>query len=118
VKGLTFKKGSSAKRLYKNTPMRSALRVCASRPGEGHADTDANDRMISLQFNWGTERKEVSSIFIGTSPEFELALYTLCFVAGAEVSRSKSGSCSSNLCRSGNSRVHEILAAALVIMVI
>ncbi len=46
---------------------------------------DQTDRMISLQFDWGRERKEVSSIFIGTSPEFELALYTLCFVAGAEV---------------------------------
>ena len=46
---------------------------------------DESDRMISLQFDWGAERKEVSSIFIGTSPEFEIALYTLCFVAGAEV---------------------------------
>ncbi len=46
---------------------------------------DAGDRMVSLQFSWGGERKEVSSIWIGTSPEFELALYTLCFVAGAEV---------------------------------
>ena len=50
-----------------------------------HAEVDQTDRMISLQFDWGRERKEVSSIFIGTSPEFELALYTLCFVAGAEV---------------------------------
>ncbi|CAL5223946.1 g6549 [Coccomyxa viridis] len=49
-----------------------------------HAEVDQTDRMISLQFDWGRERKEVSSIFIGTSPEFELALYTLCFVAGAE----------------------------------
>lgn len=46
---------------------------------------DETDRMLSLQFDWGRERKEVSSIFIGTSPEFEVALYTLCFVAGAEV---------------------------------
>ena len=40
--------------------------------------------MVSLQFAWGRERKDVSSIWIGTSPEFELALYTLCFVAGGE----------------------------------
>lgn len=45
---------------------------------------DASERLISLQFAWGPEKKEVSSIFIGTSPEFELALYTLCFVGGAE----------------------------------
>lgn len=55
------------------------------RPNEGHAEVDATDRMISLQFSWGADTKNVSSIFIGTSPEFELALYTLCFVAGAEV---------------------------------
>ena len=46
---------------------------------------DATDRMIRLQFSWGAEKKEVSSIWLGTSPEFEIALYTVCFVAGAEV---------------------------------
>ena len=45
---------------------------------------DAGERMVSLQFAWGREKKDVSSIWIGTSPEFELALYTLCFIAGAE----------------------------------
>lgn len=54
------------------------------RQGEGHAQSDDSERLISLQFSWGTEKKEVSSVFIGTSPEFELALYTLCFVGGAE----------------------------------
>lgn len=54
------------------------------RQGEGQVQADESERLISLQFAWGPERKEVSSIFIGTSPEFELALYTLCFVAGAE----------------------------------
>ena len=33
--------------------------------------------MVSVQFSWGAEVKDVSSIWIGTSPEFELALYTL-----------------------------------------
>ena len=50
-----------------------------------HADVDGSDRIFNVQFSWGHETKEVSSIFVGTSPEFELALYTLCFVAGAEV---------------------------------
>ncbi len=54
------------------------------RQGEGQVQADDSERLISLQFAWGPETKEVSSIFIGTSPEFELALYTLCFVAGAE----------------------------------
>ena len=54
------------------------------RQGEGQVQADESERLMSLQFSWGPEKKEVSSIFIGTSPEFELALYTLCFVGGAE----------------------------------
>ncbi|EIE27711.1 hypothetical protein COCSUDRAFT_45961 [Coccomyxa subellipsoidea C-169] len=54
------------------------------RQGEGQVQVDESERLMSLQFSWGPEKKEVSSIFIGTSPEFELALYTLCFVGGAE----------------------------------
>lgn len=37
-----------------------------------------------MQFSWNGQLKDVSSMFIGTSPEFELALYTLCFLAGQE----------------------------------
>ena len=33
--------------------------------------------MVSAHFSWGAEVKDVSSFWIGTSPEFELALYTL-----------------------------------------
>jgi len=40
--------------------------------------------MLSVQFTWNGQLKDVSSMFIGTSPEFELALYTLCFLAGQE----------------------------------
>ena len=32
---------------------------------------------MSVQFAWGAEVKDVSSIWVGTSPEFEMALYTL-----------------------------------------
>lgn len=45
---------------------------------------DADDRLISLNFTWGREEKSVSSTFLGVSPEFEVALYTLCFYCGQE----------------------------------
>ena len=40
--------------------------------------------MLTLQFAWKGKPKMVSSMFIGTSPEFEFALYTLCFLNGDE----------------------------------
>lgn len=33
-----------------------------------------------MQFNWDGYYKEVGSAFIGSSPEFEFALYSLCFI--------------------------------------
>ena len=43
-----------------------------------------DDLIISVQFNVDGQVKDVSSIWLGTSPEVELALYTVCFVAGGE----------------------------------
>ena len=40
------------------------------------------EQFISLQFSWKGAFKNVSSSFVGTSPEFEVALYTLCFFVG------------------------------------
>jgi len=43
------------------------------------------DQLITIQFTWDInantkdKKKDVSSTFVGTSPEFEFALYTLCF---------------------------------------
>ena len=52
----------------------------------GGEDADASGQLLSLQFAWTedgrTETKSVSSMLIGVSPEFEFALYTLCFMAG------------------------------------
>ncbi|XP_075409129.1 uridylate-specific endoribonuclease [Tenrec ecaudatus] len=36
--------------------------------------------VLAIQFNWDGYYKEVGSAFIGSSPEFELALYSLCFI--------------------------------------
>ncbi|NXS10222.1 ENDOU endoribonuclease, partial [Neodrepanis coruscans] len=37
--------------------------------------------VLGLQFSWDGFHKEVGSAFIGSSPEFEFGLYTLCFLA-------------------------------------
>jgi poly(U)-specific endoribonuclease len=44
----------------------------------------SSEQFISIQFLWKGYLKNVSSSFIGTSPEFEIALYTLCFFMGEE----------------------------------
>ncbi len=52
---------------------------------------DESQQLLTLQFTWkdaedgSIDLKPVSSSFIGVSPEFEIALYTLCFLAGGEV---------------------------------
>ncbi|XP_067856218.1 uridylate-specific endoribonuclease A isoform X2 [Heptranchias perlo] len=37
--------------------------------------------ILATQFNWNGYYKEVGSGFIGSSPEFDFAIYTLCFIA-------------------------------------
>ncbi len=37
-----------------------------------------------MQFAWEGVLKSVSSSFVGTSPDFEFALFTLCFLMGQE----------------------------------
>jgi len=45
---------------------------------------DGHDPIVSVQFSWKGELKNVSTILIGASPEFEIALYTLMFLASGE----------------------------------
>lgn len=45
---------------------------------------DSSDRVISCQFAWKGQVKSITTMFIGTSPEFEVALLTLYFLAGSE----------------------------------
>ncbi|XP_043938395.1 poly(U)-specific endoribonuclease [Protopterus annectens] len=37
--------------------------------------------VLAMQFNWNNYYKSVGSAFIGSSPEFDFAIYTLCFIA-------------------------------------
>jgi len=44
-------------------------------------DLDGRGTGLSFTFKWGEEQKPFASMLIGTSPEFELALYTTCLLA-------------------------------------
>ena len=41
-----------------------------------------HEQLITIQFEWCGELKPESSSFIGVSPTFEIALYSLCFLCG------------------------------------
>lgn len=40
--------------------------------------------MLSVHFEWLRESKAVSSLVLGSTPEFEIALYSLCFLGGKQ----------------------------------
>ncbi|XP_005990888.1 uridylate-specific endoribonuclease C [Latimeria chalumnae] len=51
---------------------------------------DEDDQVLNLQFSWKHMVKPVGSTFIGVSPEFEFALYTVVFLmSGGKVSRER-----------------------------
>ncbi|OWM88315.1 hypothetical protein CDL15_Pgr003727 [Punica granatum] len=45
---------------------------------------DSETQVLTIQFEWNGVLKSVSSTLVGVSPEFEVALYTLCFFVGQE----------------------------------
>ena len=40
---------------------------------------------ISLTFTWNGTQKPYGSFFVGTSPELEMALYTVCFMSRSDL---------------------------------
>lgn len=49
--------------------------------GHYHTFNIGKGHVIQSKFSWGSRQKPVTSFFVGTTPEFELALYTICFYA-------------------------------------
>uniref|UniRef100_A0A3Q2QFF0 Uridylate-specific endoribonuclease n=1 Tax=Fundulus heteroclitus TaxID=8078 RepID=A0A3Q2QFF0_FUNHE len=49
-----------------------------------HDLPDQDDHVLNLQFSWHGVVKPVGSAFIGTSPEFEMALFTVLFLINTE----------------------------------
>lgn len=68
---------------------------------------DSETQLLTIQFAWNGVLKAVSSTLVGVSPEFEIALYTLCFFAGGEENHIQLGPYSVNIkCyRLGNDKI-------------
>ncbi|XP_071774803.1 uridylate-specific endoribonuclease C [Centroberyx gerrardi] len=49
-----------------------------------HDTPDQDDHVLNLQFSWHGLVKPVGSAFIGASPEFEMALFTIVFLMNTE----------------------------------
>lgn len=51
--------------------------------GQRRGEVDGEDRLLTIRFKWFDRLKPASSMFVGVSPEFEIALYTLMWLGRA-----------------------------------
>jgi len=64
--------------------------ICPKKKNQENIIPTETDQLITIQFTWDVDpnnkdkKKDVSSTFVGSSPEFEFALYTLCFLVDKE----------------------------------
>ncbi|PKU72848.1 poly(U)-specific endoribonuclease-B-like isoform X1 [Dendrobium catenatum] len=58
---------------------------------------DSETQLLTIQFKWNGALKSVSTTLVGVSPEFEVALYTLCFFVGKEDNHVRLGPYSVNI---------------------
>lgn len=58
---------------------------------------DSETQLLTIQFEWNGVLKSVSSTLVGVSPEFEIALYTLCYFMGGEDNYVQLGQYSMNI---------------------
>jgi len=49
---------------------------------KGFMSSDRNPHLLTVQFSWQGEVKPKGGMFLGISPEFEVALYTVCHLMG------------------------------------
>ncbi|XP_010274551.1 PREDICTED: poly(U)-specific endoribonuclease-B [Nelumbo nucifera] len=75
---------------------------------------DSDTQLLTIQFEWNGVLKSVSSSLVGVSPEFEIALYTLCFYAGGEDNHVQLGPYPVNIkCyRHGNDKIGSVFPIA------
>ena len=76
--------GVARSRLVSRRGLLDSLEMGGLRSRESTATTNDDDHVLTLQFSWNGVEKFVGTSFIGVSPEFELALYTMAFLAGEE----------------------------------
>ncbi|CAN6587561.1 unnamed protein product [Malus baccata var. baccata] len=74
---------------------------------------DSETQLLTIQFEWNGVLKAVSSTLVGVSPEFEIALYTLCFYMGGEDNRIELGPYQVNIkCYSFGERIGSVFPMA------